>query len=323
MIGIQMAPTARRIVETVLAVKPAEHVCIVTDTECPHTITESLAQAAKGVAAEVAVVMMTPREAGSVEPPPVVGAAIQAADAVIWQATYAVVHTRTARAAFAKGVRMCDMWGCNEDMMVRGGIAADYGYIGELTKRLAPIFTKGNEAWLTTPAGTDLRVSLEGRQAFPLVGMADQKGTFCALPDGEVAMSPITGSAEGILVQPFCIEKMELGYVKEKITIEVRGGRMTEISGGPQADFLAQVLDTAGGTARNIAEFAIGTNPKCRLGVTIREAKKTWGTAHVGIGDSKSVGGDVEGPLHFDIIFVEPTVTVDGRVVVKDGKIVA
>ena len=323
MIGIQMAPTARRIVETVLAVKPGEHVCIVTDTECPHTITESLAQAARGMGAEVAVVLMTPREAGSVEPPPVVGAAIQAAEAVIWQATYAVVHTRTARAAFAKGVRMCDMWGCSEDMMVRGGIAADYGAIAELTRRLAPIFTKGRTARLTTPAGTDLRVSLEGRSGIPLVGVAGQKGTFCALPDGEVAISPLTGSAEGILVQPYCIEKKELGYVKDRIRIEVKQGRMEKISGGPQADFLAQVLDTAGGSARNIAEFAVGTNPTCRLGVTIREAKKTWGTAHIGIGDSKSVGGDVEGPLHFDIVFVEPTVTVDETVVVKDGKVVA
>ena len=323
MIGIQMAPTARRIVDTVLAVRPGENVCIVTDTECPHTITEALAQAARGAGSEVAVAMMTPREAGSVEPPAVIGAAIQAADAVIWQATYAVVHTRTARAAFAGGTRMCDMWGCNEDMMVRGGIAADYGYIAELTKRLAPIFTQGRAARLTTPAGTDLRVSLEGRQGLPLVGMANHKGTFCALPDGEVAIAPITGSAEGALVQPFCIEKKELGYVKDKITIEVKGGRMVKIGGGPQADFLAQVLDTAGGTARNIAEFAIGTNPKCRLGVTIREAKKTWGTAHIGIGDSKSVGGDVEGPLHFDIVFVQPTVTVDDTTVIRDGKIVA
>jgi leucyl aminopeptidase (aminopeptidase T) len=323
MIGIQMAPTARRIVEAVLAVKAGENVCIVTDTECPHTITEALAQAARGAGAEVAVVMMTPREAGSVEPPPVIGAAIQAADAVIWQATYAVVHTNTARAAFARGVRMCDMWGCNEDMMVRGGIAADYGYIAELTKRLAPIFTRGKTARLTTPAGTDLRVSLEGRQGIPLIGIANQKGTFCALPDGEVAIAPITGSPEGMMVQPFCIEKKELGYVKDKITIEVRKGRMDKISGGPQADFLAQVLDTAGGAARNIAEFAIGTNPKCRLGVTIREAKKTWGTAHIGIGDSKSVGGDVAGPLHFDIVFVDPTVTVDDTIVVKDGKVVA
>ncbi len=323
MIGIQMAPIARRIVDTVLAVKSGEHVCIVTDTECPPTITEAVAVAARAAGAEVAVVTMTPREAGSVEPPAVVGAAIQAADAVIWQATYAVVHTRTARAAFAKGVRMCDMWGFTEDMMVRGGATADYAAVAALTKRLAPIFTQGREARLTTPAGTDLRVSLEGRQGFPLVGIADQKGTFCALPDGEVAISPITGSAEGILVHPFCIEKKELGYVKDKITIEVKGGRMERIGGGPQADFLAQVLDSAGGSARNIAEFAIGTNPKCRLGVTLREAKKTWGTAHIGIGDSKSVGGDVEGPLHFDIIFVEPTVTVDGTVVVKDGKVVA
>jgi len=323
MIGIQMAPTARRIVETILAVKPGENVCVVTDTECPQTITQAVAMAARAAGAEVAVAIMTPREAGSVEPPPVIGAAIQAADAVIWQATYAVVHTRTARAAFARGVRMCDMWGFNEDMMVNGGATADYAAVAELTKRLAPIFTKGRTARMTTPAGTDLRVSLEGRQAFPLVGMANQKGTFCALPDGEVAMSPITGSAEGILVEPVCIEKKELGYVKEKITIEIKKGRLERISGGPQADFLAHVLDTAGGTARNLAEFAIGTNPKCRLGVTLREAKKTWGTAHVGIGDSKSVGGDVEGPLHFDIIFVNPTVTVDDTVVVKDGKVVA
>jgi leucyl aminopeptidase (aminopeptidase T) len=139
---------------------------------------------------------------------------------------------------------------------------------------------------------------------------------------GEIAISPVTGSAEGVLVQPFCIEKKELGYVTEKITIEVRGGRMARIGGGAQADFLAQVLDTAGGNARNIAELAIGTNPRCRLGVTIREAKKASGTAHIGIGDSKSVGGDVEGPLHFDLVFVQPTVTVDGFTVVRDGKIV-
>ncbi|MBI2458448.1 MAG: aminopeptidase [candidate division NC10 bacterium] len=323
MIGIQMAPTARRIVETVLAVKPGEQGCVVTDTECPSSITGAVAAAARAAGAEVAVVTMTPREAGSVEPPAVVGAAIQAADAVIWQATYAVVHTRTARAAFAGGVRLCDMWGFTEDMMVRGGATADYAAIADLSRRLAPFFTEGREARLTTPAGTDLTVSLVGRQGFALVGLADRKGTFCALPDGEATISPVTGSAEGILVHPFCIEKKELGYVSETITIEVAGGRMGRISGGPQADFLAQVLDTAGGNARNIAEFAVGTNPSCRLGVTLREAKKAWGTAHIGIGDSKSVGGDVEGPLHFDLIFTEPTVTVDGYALVRDGKVVA
>ncbi len=322
MIGIQMAPTARRIVETVVGLRPGEHACIVTDTECPAAITGALAMAARAAGGEVAVVTMTPREVGSVEPPPVIGAAIQAADAVIWQATYAVVHTRAARAAFGKGVRLCDMWGFTEDMMVRGGATADYAAIADLTRRLAPILTEGREARLTTPAGTDLRVFLAGRQGFALVGMADRPGTFCALPDGEAGISPVTGSAEGVLVQPFCIEKKELGYVTERITIEVRGGRMERISGGPQADFLAQVLDTAGGNARNIAEFAIGTNPKCRLGVTLREAKKAWGTAHIGIGDSKSVGGDVEGPLHFDLVFVEPTVTVDGQTLVRNGQVI-
>jgi leucyl aminopeptidase (aminopeptidase T) len=34
------------------------------------------------------------------------------------------------------------------------------------------------------------------------------------------------------------------------------------------------------------------------------------------------VGGDVHGPLHFDLIFLKPTVTVDGQVLIRDGQIV-
>ncbi|MFC1958639.1 aminopeptidase, partial [Chloroflexota bacterium] len=81
-------------------------------------------------------------------------------------------------------------------------------------------------------------------------------------------------------------------------------------------------LEPLGDSAKNIAELAIGTNRKARLGVTIRETKKAWGTVHVALGDSRSLGGKVESPLHMDMIFREPTLTVDGQTIVKEGQIV-
>ncbi|MBI3007841.1 MAG: aminopeptidase [candidate division NC10 bacterium] len=316
-----MAPTARMIIETLLKVQPGEQVCLLTDTECPRSITEAIAAMAAGAGAEVHVLIITPRPVGSVEPTPVVRAAFAAADVIINQSSFAVVHTAGLRQAVARDARMLDMWGFTEDMMVRGGVTVDYPKMSAVSRRLAEALSRGKTARLTTPDGTDLTMSLDGREAFVLAGYADRKGTFTALPDGEAGISPITGTAEGRLVKPFCIEVRGLGFVSETITVEVKGGRVVGTSGGSQAALLMETLDRAGPPAHNVAEFAIGTNDKCRLGVVVREAKKAWGTAHIGLGDSKSVGGDVQGPLHFDLIFLKPTVTVDGQVLVQDGHI--
>ncbi len=322
-ITIQMAPAARRVAEQVLAIKPAEQVLIVTDSERPPTITQALLSAVAAVAGETILLTMKARAMGGVEPPPVVAAAMLAADAVLLQTSYATFHTNAARAAMAKGVRICDMWGFDEEMMLRGGINADYDEVRRISERLAGLMQSAKRAHLTTPEGTDLTVSLEGRKVLTLVGMARVSGENCALPDGEAVVSPAEGSAEGILVNPFTIEKREIGFPKEPVRVEVKQGRISSITGGYEASFLAEVVEKAGPTARNIAEFALGTNPECHLGTKLREAKKAWGSAHIGIGDSKSIGGNVDSPLHIDLIFRNPTVTVDDTVLVKDGKVVA
>lgn len=322
-ITIQMAPTARRIAEQVLAVKPGEQVLIITDAERPPTITQALVSAVGAVAGETILLTMKARPMGGVEPPPIVAAAMLAADAVLLQTSYATFHTNAARAAMARGVRVCDMWGFDEEMMLRGGITADYEEVRRTSERLAELMQGARRARLTTPEGTDLTVSLEGRKVLTLYGMARVPGENCALPDGEAVVSPLEGSAEGVLVNPFTIEKREIAFPREPVRIEVRGGRIARITGGSEAAFLEQVVEKAGESARNIAEFALGTNPECRLGPSLREAKKAWGTAHVGIGDSKSIGGSVDSPLHIDLIFRNPTVTADDVVLVKDGRIVA
>ena len=318
---VEMAPMARVIVEQILGVKPGEKVCIYTDTQRPLSITQLMAGSARAAGAETVIVTITPREVGGVDPPPPAAAAIQAADVVIAQASYAIIHTETVREALKLGIRLCDMWGFNEEMMVHGGATADYGEIRVLSERLAQFLTSGKEARLTTPEGTDLTVFLEGRQGAVLVGAATEPGQFCAFPDGEATIAPVEGSARGIVVNPFCMEKADLGFIKESISMKVEDGKVVAVEGGALASQVRGFLEAFGESAGNIAELAIGTNPKARLGVTIRETKKAWGTVHIALGDSRSLGGKVESPLHMDMIFREPTLVIDGQELVKDGQI--
>ncbi|MBM2825264.1 MAG: hypothetical protein HW402_928 [Dehalococcoidales bacterium] len=318
---IAMAPTARMIVEQVLSVKPGDKVCIFTDTDRPQSITQLLAAWVRAAGAEPVIVTIIPKEVGGIDPPPSAVAAIHAADVVIAQATSAIVHTETVREALRRGIRLCDMWGFNEDMMVHGGATADYGKIGELSRKIAAILTAGKQARLTTKDGTDISFSIEGRSAAVLAGLANQPGQFCAFPDGEAAIAPIEGSANGILVNPFSMEKTDIGFLKEAISLKVVKGKVTSIEGGVVARQLLEFIEPIGDSARNIAELGIGTNPKSRVGVSLRETKKALGTAHIAMGDSKSLGGKVESPMHMDMIFREPTVLIDGQALMKEGRL--
>ena len=119
---LDLMPTARRVVEDLLKVKPGEQATIVTDWGRPSTITMALASAMRYLGAEVAVVAMSPRDHGGIDPtPPIVGA-IWASQVVIMQTSFATIHTQTIRQALAKGIRLCEFWGITEDMMVRGGL---------------------------------------------------------------------------------------------------------------------------------------------------------------------------------------------------------
>ena len=132
------------------------------------------------------------------------------------------------------------------------------------------------------------------------------------------------GSAEGVLVDPLSIEHKDLGILREPFgRIEVSGGKVVSMEGSLKAAHFWKVITSKGETAKNIAEFALGTNPACRPYVSLREAKKARGTCHVAVGDSGSLGGKVVSPLHVDLIFDKPTVYLDDRMILEGGRIMA
>lgn len=316
---VPLMPTARRILEDILGVSPGEQLCLVTDTDRPQAVTAALAAAARYLGAEVTVVTMQARDYGGIDPPVPVQQAIWASQVAILQTSFATTHTHTVREALARGVRVCEFWGVTEDMMLRGGLSEDPVWLERVTDRVGTLLEQAREARLTTPEGTDIRVRLAGRQALRLAGTARTPGSFASLPAGEAAVAPLEGSATGRLVMPYLVEHRDIGRPKEPLEVRVEEGRVVEVKGGVEAGRLARALEEAGPLSGNLAEFAIGTNRRCRLDVGLREAKKAWGTAHVALGDNRTLGGMVESPLHIDLIFQRPTVTLDGQVVVRDG----
>jgi len=316
--SVSLHESVRNVVRTCARVQPGELVCIAADTQT-MPIALALMEAVKEAGAEPVVVTMLPRRAHGNEPPRVVAAAMKAADVVIQPVTYAMTHTDATRDALRAGARVLVLRGVTEDIMTHGAMLADYDRVDRVTREVQRRMTAANAVRVTTPSGTDLTLSVGGRSAVALTGRVGGPGTFAAMPDGEAAISPVEGTTEGMLVVDHTMDG--IGLLDAPIRMTVRGGRVVDISGGQSAERLAVLVAAADTTATNIAEFAIGTNDRARLIGSMTEDKKYRGSVHMAIGDNHVIGGTVVSELHLDGLLLRPTVELDGRRIVEDGRL--
>jgi leucyl aminopeptidase (aminopeptidase T) len=316
---ITVADIARRVVRDYLAIGPGERFAIVVDQRTSIDIPEELAAAALGVGADPVVVTIAPRARSGTEPPAPAVAAMAAADVVLCAASTSLYHTAAKAAAQRAGARGVFNAPYRADAWRAGAMTADFFEIRRRAESLAALWRRTREIRITSPAGTDLRATVAGREPMAwLTGICRNPGEVSALPGGEVSLPPIEGTAEGIVVWERVAS--DLGALEGPVRIEVRGGRAVAIDGGPSAsrlrDIVATVID-----ADNIGEIGIGLNPAARIGDEITEAKKAFGTVHVALGDSANeYGGAVECDVHLDGLVMAPTIEFDGEPVVVDGR---
>jgi len=196
---------------------------------------------------------------------------------------------------------------------------ADFKEIDELSEKVANILTKGKNIKVTTRIGTDISFSVEERHGHNGGGLITNKGDFGNLPGGEAFIAPIETSANGTVMYDGTIP--HIGKIEKPIEVNFENGRIQSISGGSEAEKLKSLLSGIEG-ADVIAEFGIGTNPKTKLRGNLITDEKVLGTAHIAVGDNKRIplGGINECEIHIDGIFLEPTITIDGDIIMKDGK---
>jgi leucyl aminopeptidase (aminopeptidase T) len=248
------------------------------------------------------------------EPPIDVAQKLLEYDVILLLNSYSLSHTDARLRACQHGCRIASMPGIEADMFLASGpLNVDYPAIQAECATWADQLTACRQVWITTPAGTDLSFSVEGRQGGSDHGLFLEKGEWGNLPAGEAFIAPLEGTANGRLLVP-------AGWymdLKEDMALTFQDGYVTRVEGGGEVgrrfESLLHLENGVYKHRRNCAELGIGTNPNARRADNVLEAEKIRGTIHIAVGDSSHMSGTNASDMHEDFIIPGPTMYFDGK----------
>ncbi len=200
-------------------------------------------------------------------------------------------------------------------------INVDFKAQFKLGEKLKKILDSGSEINVQTKAGTDLSFSIKKRNAINNSGIYLNNGGN--MPAGEVYIAPVENTANGTLVIDGSIRTWKKTFIPSKpVTIDIKEGTISKIR---PSVFSKQLVDTFNWATRRVkhhqnyvkkvAEFGIGTNKNARIvGTTIID-EKSYKTAHIAFGSNSWFGGKIKTKTHFDEVFKEPIIRVDGKLI--------
>ncbi len=310
-----LARAVRTVVRNCLAVTPTELVLVVVD-EPLQDVGEALRREAQDVEADAVLAVMSPRTNHGEEPPAPIAEALAACDVFIAPTSRSLSHTQARKRATDGGARGATMPTVTADMLARL-MDVDLDVLRERSRTVADLLEQADEAHVSCPRGTDLRLDLAGRSGLSDDGDLTAPGAFGNLPCGEGFIAPAGG--EGTVVTR---SLAAIGLVQgHPARLTVEGGRLTQAT-GPEGERLLEMLTGAGERGTNLAELGVGTNERARLSGNILEDEKMLGTVHVAFGASAGIGGTVSVPIHLDVVVTDVTLTIGDTTVVDGGRYV-
>lgn len=198
--------------------------------------------------------------------------------------------------------------------------SVDIDYV-ELCKKgqiLKSLLDKGTKINIKTDNGTDLTLDISKFDAIVNDGIyVDYLGGN--MPVGEVYIAPTKRKGDGRLVIDISSKNRHgTTQIKTPITVEFKDGEAVSITGGEEAEKLKESLEFIKQKAKHpwgiklIGELGIGINTSAKiLGPTIVNEKKA-GTAHIALGSNSWFGGDIFALNHYDQVFNDPKISIDG-----------
>jgi leucyl aminopeptidase (aminopeptidase T) len=205
------------------------------------------------------------------------------------------------------------MPGVTEEMLARA-MDIDFDVMAARSRAVAGLLDVADTADISCARGSDLTLELAGRRGIADDGDLTAPGAFGNLPCGEGFIAPLSG--EGRIV----VSSMgPLGISDEPAVLTVRDGHVVTAEGGLGPEWL-KLLEQHGEPGRNVAELGVGTNDRAQLTGMMLEDEKILGTVHVAFGASAGIGGTVAVPIHLDVVVLDPTLVIDGKPVLEDGR---
>lgn len=218
------------------------------------------------------------------------------------------------------------------EKLTMDGIFADSAVMTAAGGRLRQMLLTAKQIRITTAAGTDFTFSLApGREVYVDDAVVTEERAksklfaqrIAALPGGNVFFAPLETSANGKIVVPQmrCRSKP-----MNNVSFEFKNGRLENFKAAENAACFEERMKVSTGTKDMFGAIWIGTNPSLKVvedGNANFRPYNAAGMIYVGIGENRIYGGgNNANNFGYSFPLTNATVAIDGKIVIKDGKLV-
>jgi hypothetical protein len=211
----------------------------------------------------------------------------------------------------------------------RALLQSDYAALARVLERFEQALRTG-EVRVTSPAGTDLRFRIGTRPVNLQDGDASaaraSRGKVLIdreieLPAGAARVAPLEESVDGTIAFP---PSQWDGRPVEGLRLHFARGLVDRVEATSGGEAVEREMAGAGEAGRAFREFALGFNPLLAV-----PERSPWipyygygaGVVRLSLGDNSELGGTVGGGYVRWNFFTDLTVSVNGQVWVKDGRL--
>lgn len=212
----------------------------------------------------------------------------------------------------------------------RALLEADYDALAAHQRRFERAM-RGGEVRVTSIAGTDIRFRIGDRPVNFQNGDAStargERGVILIdreieLPAGAIRVAPVEESVSGTIAFP---PSQWSGKPVTGLMLTFEAGNVVAISANSGQAAVEAEMASAGPAGRAFREFALGFHPLLAV-----PENNPWipyygygaGVVRLSLGDNSELGGSVSGGYVRWNFFTDTTVTIDGEIWVRDGKLV-
>ena len=144
-----------------------------------------------------------------------------------------------------------------------------------------------------------VRLTIEGDRSFPKVRIV--KIAPLSLPDGCISFLDSKNKQIGMLKSLDGLDQRSKLIIQEELDKRY-------------LTFTVQRINSV------LAEFGIGINPGARVDADVMESEQARGTCHFGFGHNVGFGGQNRSEVHVDLVVLQPTIEVNGKILCEAGK---
>ncbi len=318
-LSFELTHAAHKLVTDVRPLKPGQQLLITADTSSDWRVVRATAGAALAVDAIPTVVYYHTLPVPMAAPPEPVAKAATGADVWIDFAVAYQLYSPAYHAAIKNGCIYVCLTGMDVDMMVRTVGRPNYPPMRQMADRLYRMSQAAQTVRVSSPAGTDLTMEID-KAGDAFWEPAPATGGYPQMLGGQSGYMAYRQSYEGRLVFDGALwPPAELGVLHTPVQLDIEGGYIKNISGGPQATVFARWLESFGHPEAYLMDHACyGFNP----GVTrptgrILEDERIFGCMQFGLGAT-----ELGSPAHTDGVVLNPSVWLDDLQIEEDGRYV-